>query len=103
MNEDIKFPQAACSVNEPHAPHIIAGTWRDQCPGIEPLAVADANGAYTFTVRVRFSDEVLANAESVLFHHGEAAKRAYLERKIDNALEGGYFEHVEATLTNSES
>ena len=36
MSDDgIDFPQAVCIDTQPHAKHRIAGTWRDQCPGLE--------------------------------------------------------------------
>jgi hypothetical protein len=33
--DDIEFQQAVCIKTQPHAKHRIAGTWRDQCPGVE--------------------------------------------------------------------
>jgi hypothetical protein len=32
--DDIEFPTAICPIAEPHAKHLIAGTWRQQCPGV---------------------------------------------------------------------
>lgn len=40
MTEEIEYPTAICSITEPHAKHIISGTWRQQCPGIETPANA---------------------------------------------------------------
>jgi len=31
----IEFPQAVCVDSEPHATHLIVGTWRERCPGVE--------------------------------------------------------------------
>lgn len=53
---------------------------------------------YTFTVEIEFSANVLACAEDAAQTHGADAARHYLERKVDRALEGGYFESVEVTL-----
>lgn len=53
---------------------------------------------YTFTVEIEFSADVLACAEDVARTHGDEASRQYLERKVDRALEGGYFDSVNVTI-----
>lgn len=58
---------------------------------------------YTFTVQVQFSDEVLATAIEITMRDGNAAVISFLEKKIDNALEGGYFEQVDASLLRPEA
>lgn len=32
---EIEFPTPICPITEPHAKHIIPGTWREQCNGVE--------------------------------------------------------------------
>ncbi len=44
-DDEIEFPQPVCTDDKPHAKHLIAGTWRTQCPGIEaPETAAGPNG-----------------------------------------------------------
>jgi hypothetical protein len=47
-----------------------------------------------FIVEVRFSDEIVMQADQL----EPADRKAYLEDKIEDALEGGYYEHVAASL-----
>lgn len=37
-NPNIEFPTPICPITEPHAKHIIPGTWREQCNGVEMSA-----------------------------------------------------------------
>ncbi len=92
---NIEFPQAVCSDDKPHAPHRIAGTLREDCPGRPRPGM---NGTHTFRVEVQFSDEVLETAIGIALRDGNAAVVAFLEKKLDNALEGGYFEGATVTL-----
>lgn len=34
---EIEFPTPICPITEPHAKHIIPGTWREQCNGVEEI------------------------------------------------------------------
>jgi hypothetical protein len=36
---DIEFPTPICPITEPHPKHLIPGTWREQCNGVEGPAV----------------------------------------------------------------
>jgi len=37
--DEIEFPTPICSDATPHAKHRIAGTWREECPGVEGPAM----------------------------------------------------------------
>ena len=48
--EEIEFPTSICPDTAPHAKHRIAGTWRDECPGVQgPEAQHNATGEYPCT------------------------------------------------------
>jgi hypothetical protein len=44
--QEVEFPTPICpdaEARKPHAAHRIAGTWRDDCPGVEPVVVDGAS------------------------------------------------------------
>jgi F0F1-type ATP synthase membrane subunit b/b' len=47
-----------------------------------------------FTVTIEFSDEVVAETKQIAFEDVPS----FLERKIDRALEGDYFDNVEVVM-----
>lgn len=39
--DEIEFPQSVCINSQPHGRHLIAGTWRTECPGYAPPPTED--------------------------------------------------------------
>jgi|SRR5689334_703169 len=70
MSNDIEFPEAVCTNSQPHGKHLIAGTWRSECPGV----VTEVHSTRTTTkygTWIQFGDGGLTIEDNVTEALGE--------------------------------
>lgn len=91
--DDIEFPKAVCINTQPHPKHRIAGTWRDECPGLEeevrgvpnePNMVGVNPAADPAWVVERDRAGVMTAAEADAYYAALESQRANNARRIAN-------------------